>query len=228
MEKVKAMPNLYDRLAKIQVELKSPKSIYNEFGKFNYRSCEGILEAVKPMLKGDLILLSDKMIMLGDRFYLEATAKFTDGKESIEVTALAREEAGRPKMSDPQLTGTASSYARKYALGGLLLIDDAKNDPDGMDNDKDKAKEDVKPPYKPAVPQTKPDMSALKERTLEAIAKADTKEALDKINDKFVANIDLYPEAMAEIIEEAFYDRFDRFDEELKERTLGGKLLKLK
>jgi len=208
MEKTKT--NLYERLAKIQIGLKSPKNIHNDFGNFNYRSCEGILEAVKPMLNGDLVLLSDKMIMLGDRFYLEATAKFTDGKDSIEVTALAREEVARPKMSDPQLTGTASSYARKYALGGLFLIDDAKNDPDGMDNSKDK--EVAKTPYKPAVPQTKPDMSALKDRTLEAIAKADTIEALDKINDKFVANIDLYPESIAQIIEEVMAERYEKIE----------------
>lgn len=206
----KAKPNLYERLAKIQVELKSPKNIYNKFGEFNYRSCEGILEAVKPMLNGDLIVLSDKAVAIGNEVYIESTARFTDGKDSIEATALAREEGERPKMAPPQLTGTASSYARKYALGGLLLIDDAKNDPDGMDNSKDK--EVAKTPYKPAVPQTKPDISVLKGKILEAIARAQTVAELDRISDKFEASREIFPLNIAVIIEEILGEKYEKIE----------------
>lgn len=119
------------KLEEIQQKLKAPKDKYNSFGKYSYRSCESILEAAKPVL-AELhctITLEDEMVQLGDRFYLKATAKITDSEtgESCETTAYAREPAAKKGMDDSQITGTASSYARKYALNGLLAIDDTKD-----------------------------------------------------------------------------------------------------
>lgn len=117
-------------LIEIQHELKAPKGQRNNFGNYNYRSCEDILEAVKPLLeaKGCVLTLSDEVINVGDKNYVKATAAFyyTDG--NIQTTALAREALQQKGMSDPQITGSASSYARKYALNGLFAIDDTKDD----------------------------------------------------------------------------------------------------
>ena len=123
--------SLLQKLAKVQFELKAPKSNFNKFGGFYYRSLEDILEAVKPLLDkhGLTLTISDEPVMVGDRFYIKATARLSDGKESIEVTAYAREPQSKTKMDDAQLTGASSSYARKYCLNGLFLIDDTK-DPD--------------------------------------------------------------------------------------------------
>lgn len=118
------------QLLEVQKELKAPKGQYNSFGKYNYRSCEDILEAVKPILSknGLSLVLSDSVILSGDWHYIMATARLknADG-EAIEVTAYARESQSKKGMDDSQITGTASSYARKYALNGLFLIDDTKD-----------------------------------------------------------------------------------------------------
>ena len=121
--------SFYEKLIKVQKELKAPKSNYNKFGNFYYRSAEDILEAVKPLnAKYGLVLtLRDEPILIGERYYIKATARITDGKESHEVTAYAREAQTKKGMDDSQITGTASSYARKYALNGLFLIDDTKD-----------------------------------------------------------------------------------------------------
>lgn len=118
-----------DALKKIQTELKAPKNQYNNFGKYSYRSAESILEAVKPLLSqyGAELTLSDDIIEVGGRIYVKATAKITDGKEIITTTAFAREPEDKKGMDSSQITGTASSYARKYALNGLFLIDDTKD-----------------------------------------------------------------------------------------------------
>lgn len=120
---------LLQKLAKVQLELKAPKSNFNKFGGFYYRSLEDILEAVKPLLDkhGLTLTISDEPVMVGDRFYIKATARLSDGKENIEVTAYAREAAGKKGMDEAQVTGASSSYARKYALNGLFLIDDTKD-----------------------------------------------------------------------------------------------------
>ncbi len=117
-------------LLKIQEELKAPKGQYNSFGKYNYRSCEDILEAVKPLLQAHscTLTLSDDIVQVGERYYVKATATIvTDNGESVAVTAFARESLDKKGMDDSQITGTASSYARKYALNGLFLIDDTKD-----------------------------------------------------------------------------------------------------
>lgn len=125
------MSDLLKKLSKIQFELKAPKSNFNKFGGFYYRSLEDILEAVKPLLDkhGLTLTISDEPVMIGDRFYIKATARLSDEKETFEVTAYAREAAGKKGMDEAQVTGASSSYARKYCLNGLFLIDDTK-DPD--------------------------------------------------------------------------------------------------
>lgn len=123
------MKELYEKLYYIQQELKAPKSQYNDYGEYSYRSCEDIYNAVKPLLK-DLKLtltMNDDLIMVGDRYYIKATALLTDGENIIQNTAFAREEETKKKMDGSQITGASSSYARKYALNGLFLIDDVKD-----------------------------------------------------------------------------------------------------
>ena len=117
----------YEKVAVIQQKLKAPKNQYNSFGGYHYRNCEDILEAVKPML-GDLVLkLDDEAVEVGNRVYIKAIATITDGENSIVNSALAREAENKKGMDDSQITGAASSYARKYALNGLFLIDDTKD-----------------------------------------------------------------------------------------------------
>lgn len=122
---------IYEKLVALQNELKAPKGNYNSFGKYRYRSCEDILEAVKPLCKkyGLALVLSDDVVQCGDRIYIQATATLTDIEDGAQVRnfALARESAEKRGMDDSQITGTASSYARKYALNGLFCIDDTKD-----------------------------------------------------------------------------------------------------
>ncbi len=124
---------LHDQLVEIQQKLKAPKNQTNSFGGYKYRSCEDILEAVKPLLKNCSILLSDEVVNVGTKNYVKAIAMFTNGKDQIIATAYAREAEDKKGMDDAQITGSASSYARKYALNGLFAIDDTK-DADTMDN----------------------------------------------------------------------------------------------
>lgn len=119
-----------DSLIKIQQELKAPKSQYNSFGKYNYRNCEDILEAVKPLLAKEnmTLTISDDLVLVGERYYVKATAKlFKAGEMVAEASAFAREAEIKKGMDESQITGTASSYARKYCLNGLFLIDDTKD-----------------------------------------------------------------------------------------------------
>jgi hypothetical protein len=125
------MKNVLLKLGKIQTELKAPKGQMNKFGNYKYRSCEDIMEAVKPLLKEHncALPISDKVNLIGDRYYVEATATLFDCEsgESYSVTASAREEESKKGMDGSQVTGASSSYARKYALNGLLDIDDTKD-----------------------------------------------------------------------------------------------------
>ena len=143
--------NIYEKLMNIQKELKAPKGQYNSFGKYKYRSCEDILESVKPLLEKYkvTIILSDKLEQIGERYYIRAKAILidTESNNSIENTAYAREEETKKGMDGSQITGTSSSYARKYALNGLLLIDDTKDadtDEFTKENNKGKTKEEPK------------------------------------------------------------------------------------
>lgn len=131
------MASIYEKLVDVQVKLRAPKSQYNSFGKYSYRSCEDIVEGVKPLLKesGVTLLISDDVVLIGERYYIKATATLIDNEngEHVSVSALAREPQSRKGMDDSQVTGSSSSYARKYALNGLFCIDDSK-DPDTLNN----------------------------------------------------------------------------------------------
>ncbi|HAM5425337.1 TPA: ERF family protein [Escherichia coli] len=120
---------LHKKLWTIQQTLNAPKNQCNNFGGYNYRSAEDILEAVKPLLQNITLTVSDEIVLIGNRYYVKATATLSDGEDVIAVTAYAREEESKKGMDASQLTGATSSYARKYALNGLFCIDDAR-DPD--------------------------------------------------------------------------------------------------
>ena len=128
---VKKEKTIYEKLLAVQNELKAPKDKINNFGGYNYRSCEGILEAVKPLLQEQELMLTikDEVVNIGDRYYVRATVLLDDisSNGEIAITALAREEEAKKGQDGSQITGTASSYARKYALNGLFLIDDTKD-----------------------------------------------------------------------------------------------------
>lgn len=138
--------NIYGKLAAIQKELKAPKSQYNSFAKYNYRSCEDILEAVKPLcIKNNAtLILNDTVREISGRFYVVATATLADQESDgvVEANAYAREPQDKKGMDDSQITGMASSYARKYALNGLFCIDDTK------DADTDEVKRQEQTPVK--------------------------------------------------------------------------------
>lgn len=125
------MENVYEKLLSVQMELKSPKNQYNKFGSYYYRNCEDILEAVKPLLCKNKMLLTveDGVLQIGDRYYVKATATIFDCDSSCSVcaTAYAREDESVKGMAAAQITGSTSSYARKYALNGLFAIDDSKD-----------------------------------------------------------------------------------------------------
>ena len=121
--------NFYQKLSDIQLRLKAPKNQYNNFGKYSYRNCEDILEAVKPLLNEHqlYINISDSIEVIGNRFYVKATVTVSDGAVSQTTTAYAREEEAKKGMDGSQVTGASSSYARKYALNGMFAIDDNKD-----------------------------------------------------------------------------------------------------
>lgn len=168
------------RLIEIQTKLKAPKNQYNSFGKYNYRSCEDILEGVKPLLKetGLALIITDEIISLDGRFYVKATASLfdNDGKTVASTSALAREEETKKGMDGSQVTGASSSYARKYALNGLFAIDDTKDADSTNTHDK---KEVVKP--------VNPDekiINALKEMLTSESAHQFYKAQEEKVKDK--------------------------------------------
>ena len=135
--------NIYKKLMLVQSKLKAPKNQYNSFGKYSYRSCEDILEGLKPLLNEveAIITLNDEVVNIGERFYIKAIATFIDiaTGEKVEVSALAREDETKKGMDLAQVTGSVSSYARKYALNGLFAIDDTKDSDSTNKHDKDKS-----------------------------------------------------------------------------------------
>lgn len=130
----------FQKLVKVQSKLKAPKDLKNSFGGYNYRNVEAIYEAVKPLLleEGLVLSMTDEVVEIGERIYIKATATVTDGFGSLSATGYAREESVKKGMDVAQVTGSCSSYARKYALGGLFLIDDNK-DIDSMEPEKEKS-----------------------------------------------------------------------------------------
>ena len=141
--------SVYEKLMHIQTELKAPKSQFNSFGKYHYRNLEDILEALKPLLEKHKVIINvtDEIVLIGERYYVKATATLTDLEEwgSLSSTAYAREEESKKGMDASQLTGSTSSYARKYALNGLFAIDDTKDSDttNKHENDGNKAKSDT-------------------------------------------------------------------------------------
>ncbi len=133
------MTTIHEKLSQIQSKLNAPKGQYNSFGKYNYRNCEDILQALKPILSEHKchVSLSDEVVIAGNRFYIKATATITDSENnSFSTTAFAREAESKKGMDESQVTGSTSSYARKYALNGLFAIDDNK-DADTLNNHAD-------------------------------------------------------------------------------------------
>ena len=134
--------NIYEKLARVQTELKAPKSQFNKFGNYNYRNIEDIYEGVKPLLlkHGVCIVMTDDIVVIGEEKYLKATATIYDNEtgEKVQNAALAKESTEAKGMTPAQISGSCSSYARKYALGGLLLIDDTKDD-DSNESHEEKA-----------------------------------------------------------------------------------------
>lgn len=142
--------NIYTKLRKVQLELKAPKSQYNSFGKYNYRNVEDILEAAKPLCvtHGLTLIVSDEIILIGDRYYVKATAEvWSDSDLHLVAYGYAREAQDKRGMDESQITGAASSYARKYALNGLFAIDDTKD----ADTDEHRNQVDNAPAKKPYV-----------------------------------------------------------------------------
>lgn len=142
--------SVYEKLMKVQAELKAPKGQYNSFGQYKYRSCEDILEAVKPLnaKHGVVLTVGDEVVEISNRFYVKATATFVDieSGEKIINTALAREDDAKKGMDGSQITGTASSYARKYCLNGLYCIDDTKDaDTDEYRHQQERKPQESKP-----------------------------------------------------------------------------------
>lgn len=168
--------NIYQKLNKIQTELKAPKGQYNQYGKYKYRNCEDILEALKPLLKETqtAIIINDDIFFKEGRFYVAATVTLYDCEEgqmgSIKNTAYAREEDSKKGMDGSQVTGASSSYARKYALNGLFAIDDTK-DADSQDNREKESARRVKG-INMDVEETNEGIKTLSEQHLNVLIKA--------------------------------------------------------
>ena len=141
------MGNVYLKLVEVQNKLKAPKSQFNKFGNYAYRNCEDILEALKPILAEvkAVVNISDEVVLVGERYYIKATVKFIDAEtgEIVEASAMAREEESKKGMDSSQLTGSTSSYARKYALNGLFAIDDTKDSDTTNTHGKEDSKNNV-------------------------------------------------------------------------------------
>ena len=141
------MGNVYLKLVEVQNKLKAPKNQFNKFGNYAYRNCEDILEALKPILAEvkAVVNMSDEVVLVGERYYIKATVKFIDAEtgEFVEASAMAREEENKKGMDSSQLTGSTSSYARKYALNGLFAIDDTKDSDTTNTHGKEDSKSNV-------------------------------------------------------------------------------------
>lgn len=143
---------IHEKLLQVQSKLKAPKNQYNSFGKYNYRSCEDILEGLKPLLAEikATLTINDEIVQIGERFYVKAIVSFidTESNEAIEVSAYAREDERQKGMDAMQLTGATSSYARKYALNGLFAIDDTKDSDTPTEEQPNKKPQQTKPQTK--------------------------------------------------------------------------------
>ena len=174
MAKAKESQTLSEKLNHIQANLNAPKNLYNSFGKYKYRNLEGIFEGLKPLLKetGCTITVSDEIVCVNEMNYIKATATLSNGTDdNISVTGWARESVSKKGMDDSQITGSTSSYARKYAMNGLFAIDDTK-DADSMDNSTHvTTKKTTKAPNK--VKQNEPLTDSQKAKVLNLIKKVE-------------------------------------------------------
>lgn len=178
-----------EKVSAIQAELKAPKSQFNTFGNYNYRNCEDILEAVKPLLCGLVVIMDDDIVQVGDRFYVKSIATITDGENELRSSAFARESLSRKGMDDAQITGATSSYSRKYALNGLFLIDDNK-DSDSTNNGDQQTKLKSKPKQKSSEPELPWYNEPSYQADLEAMTNAirggtPTEQVIEQITKKF-------------------------------------------
>lgn len=175
---------LHKKLWTIQQTLNAPKNQRNNFGGYNYRSAEDILEAVKPLLQNITLTVSDEIVLIGNRYYVKATATLSDGEDAISVTAYAREEESKKGMDSSQLTGATSSYARKYALNGLFCIDDAK-DPDtdayAKQTNQQPRQQKTPPKQQPQQQKAQPNPDEVLARFCDAAAKAPDEKSLKDI-----------------------------------------------
>ena len=207
--------NIYEKLSKVQTELKAPKNQFNGFGKYKYRSCEDILEAVKPLLAKNKLtmLISDEIEHIGERFYVKATIELFDVEtgETITTSKLAREEETKKGMDASQLTGSTSSYATKYALNGLFLIDDTK-DADATNNHSNEQKNENKSDKQPQKKDTK---KITIETYLDAIRKYE-KEYQTEIKDYLV------DKALMEI-EDLNFEQAKELAIKIKDKVKGAK-----
>ena len=195
--------NITEKLNKIQTELNAPKDAFNAFARYHYRSAESILQAVKPLLKetGLVLTISDTVEAIGNRIYIKATAKVSDGEHSMEAVAFAREPESKKGSDESQITGAASSYARKYALCGLFAIDDNKD----ADATNTHGKEQ---PAQPATTTKTFDLN----KALSAIAGAADLETLQKYQEKALEKAE--NEGQKKAINEASKQRFNQFNQE--------------
>lgn len=175
-----------EQLIRIQNKLKAPKNQYNNFGRYKYRSCEDILEAVKPLLKEEecYIVLEDSIELIGERYYLKAVATITnkDGA-SVSASAYARESLTKKGMDDAQITGSTSSYARKYALNGLLAIDDSEDIDSGENNNAEPPREKLSNERFAKAIEALKNNATTKEDILRFDLTKEQKEVLDGIKD---------------------------------------------
>lgn len=179
---------LHEKLLAIQTKLKAPKGQYNSFGKYSYRSAEDILEAVKPLNaeQGVLLTITDEIKEIGGRVYVVATATVSDGTDTLQVSAFAREPENKKGMDESQITGATSSYARKYALNGLYAIDDNKD----ADTNEHKQQQDNAPKKQPAQKQQQKQQE-----------QGFTEQELHELVEKYVRNIEALGVDRAKLIE---------------------------
>lgn len=182
---------LHEKLLAIQTKLKAPKGQYNSFGKYSYRSAEDILEAVKPLNaeQGVLLTITDEIKEIGGRVYVVATATVSDGTDTLQVSAFAREPENKKGMDESQITGATSSYARKYALNGLYAIDDNKD----ADTDEHKQQQENSPKKQPAQKQQR--------KQQQQQEKGFTEQELHELVEKYVRNIEALGVDRAKLIE---------------------------
>lgn len=181
---------LHEKLLAIQTKLKAPKGQYNSFGKYSYRSAEDILEAVKPLNaeQGVLLTITDEIKEIGGRVYVVAAATVSDGTDTLQVSAFAREPENKKGMDESQITGATSSYARKYALNGLYAIDDNKD----ADTDEHKQQQENAP---------KKQQTQKQQQKQQQQAKEPTEQELHEIVEKYVRNIEALGVDRAKLIE---------------------------